>query len=88
MDKEKYYKQALDILAEEHNWKKICAELAKRDPKTFCDIVIKPNEFESAVLKIYTERNRLQATNFVKREKCCSIADAKLFVDTLIATKF
>lgn len=94
---EKYYKQALDIMAQDKNWKKICAEMAKKDPKAFCELVNGPNEFESQVLKIYENQSNLseskssgtlKAIDFVRSERNCSIKEARDLVNNILRTRY
>lgn len=35
----KYYEKAIVVFLGDHNWKRICGEIAKRDPKLFCEAV-------------------------------------------------
>ena len=77
-----YYRQAIDIIATEQNWKSICAAVAKKDPKMFCEACGKlPLEVKAK--NILDTEGKIQAIKYVRSETGNSLKDAKDIVDSL-----
>lgn len=89
---DKYLKKAIDILTSDNDWKKICAKIAKDDPKRFCEIVLGPEDLEQIVIEIYQENNggssgTLAAITYVRTNHNCSLHEAKIIVNNILNNK-
>lgn len=63
-----YYKQALELISEEQNWKMLCLELAKEDPKGFCELVKSANPLRGRARKVFDAEGYVSAIKFVQQE--------------------
>jgi len=77
-----FYKQAIDILQTEQDWKGICIEIAKNNPSLFCKFADKKN---INAMFIYEAKinGKVAAIKLIRNEIGLGLKEAKDLIESL-----
>jgi len=81
---DKFFSTAIDLIADpETDFRKICIELAKSNPKALCEAAGMNVYWRKEALRILNKEGGVPAIKYVRQELGTSLKEAKDLVDSL-----
>ena len=79
-----YYKQAIEIVANEPDWKKLCITIAQNNPKVFCAAADTTSpSLKNCVMAEYVSQGFVSAIKMYRNETGEALRESKHYVESV-----
>ena len=81
-----YYKQAIEIVANEPDWKKLCVTIAQNNPKVFCaaaDSIDPYQALKNQVMAEFVSQGKVPAIKMYRNETGEGLRESKEYVESI-----